>query len=361
MKVEKAKLKSALSKLAVLVNKENTQDGNPTRILFEAENGKISLTSCDGSSLGIFSFETADQSSMDFVCDYRTLSAATVMRGDVDLVCENGILTISQGDTKMKYPVKGKDSYPTERREVESEKELVIASEKLKKLMGKISYIRKEKDPRPFTTGIHMVYDGEKLQMEATDGPRIYRNFTLMGEKQDYSFNGVIVARTVKLIESIEDEVEVHIKMDDTAISIQTGDMKVYLPNLNVKFPPIGKLFDNFFNNDQQVSFKLDKSVSLESIGIFSVSDNKALSLSNENGKLLFSMDDGVTDIKDKIDFLKFSGEDFQFAIDLDLFGNLFKNLRDSESVEFIWEEETSPVYFRDEENMDGLLMPLKK
>ena len=43
MKVEKAKLKSALSKLAVLVNKENTQDGNPTRILFEAENGKISF------------------------------------------------------------------------------------------------------------------------------------------------------------------------------------------------------------------------------------------------------------------------------------------------------------------------------
>lgn len=361
MIVEKSKLKSALSKLAVLVNKETTQDGNPTRILFEADNGKISLTSCDGSSLGIFSFETADKSNMDFVCDYKTLSAATVMRGDVTLECSDGVLTISQGDTKMKYPVKGKDSYPSERKDVDSQDEISISSEKLKKLMGKISYIRKEKDPRAFTTGINFKLDGNKLQMEATDGPRIYRNFTLLDKDYGFSFSGVIVARAIKLIESIEDDTEVLIKMDDSAISIKTGNMRVYLPNLNVEYPNISKFFDRFEKQPEKVTFKLNRTDSLESIEIFSVSDNKALSLSNQDGKLLFSMDDGISDIKDKIDFLSHSGEDFQFAIDFDIFRDLFRNLKDSESVEFTWTGEFSAVHFRDEENMDGLLIPLKK
>lgn len=357
MIVEKSKLKSALSKLSVLVNRESTIDGNPTRILFESDGGKISLTSCDGSNLGIFSFQTSDTSKMDFVCDYKTLAAATVMRGDVKMECNNSILTISQGDTQMKYPVKGKDSYPSESKSVDSEHQLVIDSTKLKKLLGKISYIRKEKDPRPFTTGINVKFDGQKLKMESTDGPRIFRNFTTLEKEEGFTFSGTIGSRTVKLIETLDDDIPISIQMDDHAISLQTGDMKVYMPLLNCKFPPIDKLF----TVEEHSKAKMNRASVLESMEIFAVSENKALSISVDGDKVLFSMDDGISDIKDKIDVVSTSGENFGFPIDFDVFRDLFKNLRDCENVEFTCNDESHPIYFQDEENMEGMLMPLKK
>ena len=357
MIVEKSKLKSALAKLSVLVNRESTINGNPTRILFESKDGSVSLTSCDGMNIGVFSFETSDKSNMDFVCDYRTLAAATVLRGDVSLECDGSILTISQGDTKMKYPVKGKDSYPSENKSIDNDNVLVIDSGKLKKLIGKISYIRKDKDPRPFTTGVNVRFDGKKLQMEVTDGPRIFRNYTVLDSENDFSFSGVIGARTVKLIETLDDEIPVSIQMDLSAISIKTGDMKVYMPLLNCKYPNLDKLF----SSDGEAKFKLGQSAVLESMEIFSVSDNKALSLSKVDGKLLFSMDDGISDIKDRIEIVSSEGVDFSFAIDFDIFRDLFRNLRESENVEMSWKNDQSPIYFRDDENMEGMLMPLKK
>lgn len=357
MIVEKSKLKSALSKLSVLVNRESTIDGNPTRILFESNDGKISLTSCDGSNLGVFSFNTSDTSKMEFVCDYKTLTAATVMRGDVQIECKDSILTISQGETKMKYPVKGKDSYPNESKSIDSENRLIINSTKLKKLLGKISYIRKDKDPRPFTTGINFKFDGQRLKMEATDGPRIFRNFTTLEKDEGFTFAGTIGARTVRLIETLEDDVPVTIQMDENAISLKTGDMKVYMPLLNCKFPQI----DRLFSVEEHSKVKLNKNDVLESMEIFAISDNKALSISVEDDKLLFSMDDGISDIKDKIEIVSISGDNFGFPIDFDVFRDLFKNLKDCENVEFTCNDEYHPVYFQDEENMEGMLMPLRK
>lgn len=357
MIVEKTKLKSALSKLSVLVGRESTVDGNPTRILFDADGGHVSLTSCDGSNLGVFSFTIADQSTLSFVCDYRTLASATVLRGDVQMDVEDSVLTITQGDTKMRYPVKGKDSYPNEAKSIESDDVLTVGSSKLKKLLSKISYIRKEKDPRMFTTGINFILKGNELKMETTDGPRIFRNFTTLEQDAGFSFKGLLGSRAVRLIESLDDEIDVAIQMDDNAISFETGDMKVYTPLLNCKFPTLDKLF----TIDEKSRVKLNKSEVLESMEIFAVSDNKALTLAVDGDKMLFYMNDGISEIKDKIPMINSSGTNFGFPIDFDFFRDLFKNLKDCETVEIVCDDDMSPVYFCDEENMEGMLMPLKK
>ena len=85
MLVKKDRLKAVLSKLAVFTSGGCGAGDKTTPVLFEAKEGHISLTACDGSNFGVFTFENDDPTAeMSFVTEYSKLQSAAALRGDAD-------------------------------------------------------------------------------------------------------------------------------------------------------------------------------------------------------------------------------------------------------------------------------------
>lgn len=355
MIVEKGKLKNALSKISVFVDKENA--GTGSKILFTAKEGKASLMAGDDNGIGVFSFAISEMFDLSFVTNYKALSFASALRGDVNLDFKDDILTIVQGDTSMTFPASAGDTFAFAEKSVEDGGSIKIDSSRFKKLISKVSYARKEKDQRPFVTGVHLTFKDKKLKAESTDALRMLRDFTTIEGFDSVEFKGTLSSKCVKAIELMDEGKEITICMNDKATGFIADDMRIYLPNLNCPYPDANK----FFSIDSKAEFTLDKDKVLESMEILSLSENKALLCKKENGKILFSMEDGVADVKDKIDIDSASGDDFEFCLDFEIFRDIFRNLKDSSKVKFSWKDPVSPILFKDEENFEGVTMPLRK
>ena len=354
MKIEKNKLKNALNKISVFVEKE--ANGSGSKILFSAKDGKASVTVCDGTNIGIFSFPIEDTSELAFVTDYKPFSMATTLRGDLDFSYQDNTFKITQGETLLRYAANDADTYAFEEKNIDNGASIKIDSTVLKKLIGKVSYARKEKDARPFVTGVNLSYDGKKLKAESTDALRMLRNYTSI-ENEGVQFHGVLSPKCIKAIETMDDNKEVTLSMNENAVSFLADDMKVYVPKLNCPYPDSTK----FFQIQENASFVLDKDKTLESIEILSGSENKALLCKRADSNILFSMEDGISDVKDKIEMDSVTGENFEFCLDFENFRDIFRNLKDGNKVTFFWTDPLSIVLFKDEENLEGVVMPLRK
>lgn len=355
MIVEKSKLKNALSKISVFVERETGSAGS--KILFSAKNGTVCLTACDGSNIGVFSFPAAEMFELEFVTEYKALAAAAVLRGDVQIEHRDNILMITQGETSMIFPASNRETFAFEEKTIKDGGSILIDSSKFKKLIGKVSYARKEKDSRPFVTGVNLTFDGSKLKAESTDALRMLRNFTTVENAPDVKFTGVLSSKCIKAIESMDEEKEIAIRMNDNAVSFQADDMKVYMPKLNCTYPDASR----FFTVNAKADFVLDKDKVLESMEILAMSENKALFCKKIDNRILFSMEDGVSDLKDKIEMDSSSGDDFEFCLDFENFRDIFRNLRDGSKVTFLWKDPFNTILFHDEENLEGIVMPLRK
>ena len=355
MIVEKGKLKNALNKISVFVDRE--VNGVGSKVLFAAKDGVVSLIAGDGSNVGVFKFKVADNSELAFVIEHKQLVAAAGLRGDITLEYKEGVLKIVQGDTTMIFAASDGDTFAFEEKNIEDGGCIKLNSTKFKKLISKVSYARKEKDSRPFVTGVNLSFDGTNLKAESTDALRFLRDFTAVEGFGDVNFSGVLSPKCIKAIESMDDDVEVSILMNENAVGFVSEDMKIYLPKLNCPYPDASR----FFIFEAAATFVLDKAKVLESMEILALSENKALLCKKVEGKMLFSMEDGVSDVKDKIEIESSEGVDFEFCLDFEIFRDIFRNLKDSSKVTFSWKDPLSTVLFKDEENLEGVVMPLKK
>lgn len=354
MKIEKNKLKNALSKISVFVEKE--ANGTSSKILFHAKDGKASVTSCDGTNIGIFSFPIEDKSELGFVTDYKPFSMAVTLRGDLDFEYQDNILKITQGETVLRYAASDVDTYAFEEKNIDNGASIKIDSSVLKKLIGKVSYARKEKDARAFITGVNLSYDGQKLKAESTDALRMLRNYTAI-ENEGVKFQGVLSPKCIRAIETMDENKEIVLSMNENAVSFFADDMKVYVPKLNCPYPDSTK----FFEVQENATFVLDKDKTLESIEILSGSENKALLCKRADNNILFSMEDGISDVKDKIEMDSVTGGNFEFCLDFENFRDIFRNLKDGNKVTFYWTDPLNIILFKDEENFEGVVMPLRK
>lgn len=354
MNIEKAKLKNALNKISVFVEKE--ANGTGSKILFSAENGRVSVTACDGTNIGIFSFTIEDKASLAFVTDYKPFTMAMALRGDLDFEYRDNVLKITQGDSVIKYAATDADTYAFEEKSIDNGQSIKVDSSVLKKLIGKVSYARKEKDARPFVTGVNLSYDGSKLKAESTDALRMLRNFTSI-DNSGVNFKGVLSPKCIRAIETMDDNKEVVLAMNENAVSFLADDMKIYVPKLNCPYPDSTR----FFEVDPKATFVLDKDKALESIEFLSCSENKALLCKRADTQILFSMEDGISDVKDKIEMDSVEGDDFEFCLDFENFRDIFRNLKDGNKITFNWTDPLSIILFKDEENLEGVVMPLRK
>lgn len=355
MIVEKGKLRNALNKISVFVDKE--VNGVGSKILFTSKDGIASLIGCDGNNVGIFSFPVGETEEFAFVTEFKAMAAAASLRGDVKIDYKDGTVTISQGETSMVFPASDKDTFAFEEKNIEENNSIEIDSTQFKKLIAKVSYARKEKETRAFITGVNLSFDGTYLKSESTDALRLLKNFTKLENFGEVKFAGVLSPKCIKAIETMDDNKNITIKMNASAISFQADDMKIYMPMLNCSYPDSSK----FFQFEKKATFVLDKEKVLESMEILALSENKAMFCKKVDNRILFSMEDGISDVKDKIDMESSEGENFEFTLDFEHFRDIFRNLKDGSKVTFIWSDSGSQIIFQDEVNLEGVVMPLRK
>lgn len=355
MIVEKSRLKNALNKISVFAARE--ANGNGGKILFSARNGIVSLCGCDGSNIGVFSFPVDETSELEFVAEYKVLAAAAVLRGDVRIECRGGDVMISQGETSMVFPVFERASFAFEEKFIDDGAAVTIDSSAFKKLIGKVSYARREKDSRPFITGVNLAFDGSRLKSEATDALRMLRDWMEVEGCPDVRFSGVLSSKCIRAIEAMDSGKSIEIRMNGNAVGFRSDDMRIYMPLLNCAYPDASR----FFSPEARATFILDKAKVLESMEILALSENKALLCRKTDGRILFAMEDGVSDIRDRIGLESSDGENFEFCVDFENFRDIFRNLHGGGKVTFLWKDAFSTLLFRDEENFEGVVMPLRK
>lgn len=358
MIVEKSKLKKALARVNAFTVKDNLNSTNPPRVLFKAKDGKVEITSSNKTDFGRFTFDIEDKSEIGFTIELKDLMRATTMRGDPDIVFDEDCVQFSNGDTQMTFGARDASTYPLDSYELGDDKRIALPTDTLKKLVGKVAYCRNEKDQREFITGVHLMFDGKKLTAEATDAGRGMRNVLELDEDKGFSFNGIINAKTIGMIDSLEDGQEVQIGMDERAILIDNSEMSVYVVLINAKYPDMDRFLNGIKNN---ASFTLDRDAVVESLGLFSMSENKSLHLEGEGDKLVISQDDGVSKIKDTIPLEDFKGSQFSFLIDIDMFRELFQNIKEgSTKLHFVFNASEAPIQVYDEEKLLGAICPLR-
>ncbi len=356
MIVEKGKLKSALTKISVFVDRD--VNGVGSKILFSSRNGTVSITACDGANVGVFSFPVAERNDVEFVTEYKALASAAALRGDVQMEYRDHVLTVVQGDTTMVFPAMERDTYAFEEKAVEGGADLSINSSLLKSLIGKVSYARREKDSRAFVTGVHVKLEHGRLMSESTDALRMLRDHVKVDADENLEFSGVLGSKCIRAIETMDDDREIVFSMNDSAVGFRSDDMRVFMPKLNCIYPDASR----FFQVNARASFVLNKAKVLESMEILALSENKALKCRKHDSKIVFSMEDGISDVKDKVEMESSQGESFEFCMDFEHFRDIFRNLRDgSSNVTFYWQDPTSLILFKDEENFEGVVMPLRK
>lgn len=356
MIVEKGKLKNALGKVSAFVTKDsNAAIGMSSKVRFEAKGGNVKLVAFDGSNLVVHEFKTGDTSELGFVCDYRSLLASTLMRGDVTVEYGDGCVTMSEGDTNMVYPAV--DAEAMQYKELKKPTDgICLLGAEIKRLVGKVSYARNEKDTRAFITCVNLICKGGELKAVATDACRMITNTIPISDGSE-EFNVAIGDKTLKAIDCLCDEEEVCLSVGKTAISFYSESLKVSTPLVSIEYPSCEK----FFQMEGVAEFTLDKSQVMESLAIMTTSENKGLSISKQGEKVKLSLKDGICDIVDLIPMEGFKGEDFSFACDIDKFKDIFVNIKDGcKKVKFTFGGPAMQILVADEESMRGCFMPLR-
>lgn len=356
MILEKTKLKKLLAKVNAFVSKDLVTT-TPPRVLFQAKDGKVNVTSCNGTDFGRFSFETEDRTEMEFVIDVKNFSRMASLRGDASIEFESDCVEIKNGDTKMVFPAQTVDTYPLQDYALETDNRIEVKSEDLKKCIGKVSYCRNEKDTRLFVTGILLTFDGKTLKAEGTDSIRIMDNSIGLPEDKGFQFEGILNSKAIGVIENLDDGKDVKIGMDGVSVCVEDDDNLIYVSLINAKYPDLSKLF----KVNETATFTLDKNQVLESLTLFSQSENKSVIIDGEGDKLTFHQEDGVSEIKDCIPLEDFKGEHFNFCVDIDLFREIFQNMKEGSSkMKFVFNQPLEPVKVYDEEQLVGIIQPME-
>lgn len=119
---------------------------------------------------------------------------------------------------------------------VSREKEIVIASEDLKKAFDKTSFAMSKEDMRPAMTGTLLEFAKDGLRFVATDGHRLvkYVNKSIL---TDYTEQYIIPERAISVISKLLGDGDVKIYLSKTHASFITGDIEFITRLIGEKYP----------------------------------------------------------------------------------------------------------------------------
>lgn len=208
------------------------------------------------------------------------LSVATDSNSRLKLTTDKGVYHISYFSPED-FP-----EIPT----VSRDKEIVIASDDLKRAFDKTSFAMSKEDMRPAMTGTLLEFAKDGLRFVATDGHRLvkYVNKSIL---TDYTEQYIIPERAISVLSKLLGDGDVKIYLSKTHASFISGDIEFITRLIGEKYPAYNSVIplenENLLTADRSELLSTIKRMLIFSSGTskqvkFSISSN-SLEVSSEN------------------------------------------------------------------------------
>lgn len=173
---------------------------------------------------------------------------------------------------------------------VSRDKEIVIASDDLKRAFDKTSFAMSKEDMRPAMTGTLLEFAKDGLRFVATDGHRLvkYVNKSIL---TDYTEQYIIPERAISVLSKLLGDGDVKIYLSKTHASFISGDIEFITRLIGEKYPAYNSVIplenENLLTVDRSELLSTIKRMLIFSSGTskqvkFSISSN-SLEVSSEN------------------------------------------------------------------------------
>lgn len=356
MKVEKKSLKEVLTKVGIFAKKEAT-GVTGSCVLFKNENKTLTISGTDGNNICMASMPTDEVENISFVTTYKALLSAVLLRDkEVELIKNNNVLNVKDSKTQLDYAVTEEDTFSFNAKQDVAGDALQIKAIDLKEAISKVEYARNEKDTsRPFITGVSFSVAGGKLTLIAADGKRIASTVLEIGNPT-LEMKGVLTTKNIQAINIFDDDKMVNLYMNDKLVRFEMDGLDIYMQKLACNYPDMSKFALDSSVND----YIINRKEILESLNIVSAVEDKAVDVSCEEKKIVFSAKGSSGSINDEIACERTQGDTFKFMVNVSLFIDLFKNLK-AEKLTLRTKGDGLPIGCEDGTGSWGVLMPVKK
>lgn len=246
---------------------------------------------------------------------------------------------------------------------VARDKEIIIASDDLKRAFDKTSFAMSKEDMRPAMTGTLLEFAKDGLRFVATDGHRLvkYVNKSIL---TDYTEQYIIPERAISVLSKLLSDGDVKIYLSKTHASFITGDIEFITRLIGEKYPAYNSVIplenENLLTVDRSELLSTVKRMLIFSSGTskqvkFSISENN-LEISAEN------IDTGSNAVENVQ--CEYSGEAMDIGFNTAYVNDILSHL-DSEKVIFKLHSPTKaciiePDKTSENEEVMMLLMPVR-
>jgi len=364
--IEKSRLQEALQYLS---------KATPTRstipilnsILFNAEDKNITLRATDLEITMVVRVEAKVEETGSIAIPNRILMEITGAMPPTDIKIqtdENDRVSIETDFGNYDIAGSSADEFPS-LPEVDNEKDVVLTSETLRRLIGKTIFALSSDELKPALMGTLFEFGSEKVKAVSTDGHRLS-----ICERSDYTSKGyigdVIVPRKfLQLItQHLGSEEELVLWIGDNHLTVSFENMTIFSRIIDERYPDYSSVLPK--EHDKTVKASREELLSaVKRVAIFSNRSTKQITIKLSKGENSITTEDpeSASSAEERIG-LEYDGEDMLIGYNANYLSDLLSHL-DTETVIMKLKTPVSagiiiPDTQAENEEITMLLMPMR-
>jgi len=277
---------------------------------------------------------------------------------------ENGnLLVVTKQNTTTIKTISHED-FPT-MSYISDGESMTLPLTKLQEGIGSVSFCAAHSNIKPELSSVFIFKESDELYFVCTDGFRLAeKKIPIQIKNEDFSLLlPISSADTItKILDAIEDELEIEIMYSDNQISFSTQDVYITSRLVSGNFPDYKQLIPTE-KNTSAVMLKNDIQDTLKLIGVFSDSFHEVSVEVKPKEKLfaLYTQNKNVGQNQSKID-AALEGDDMLIKFNHRYIGDVFTSVK-TDSVEFSFTEANRPLKIETVPNsgFTYIVMPLNK
>jgi len=154
---------------------------------------------------------------------------------------ENNLLLMNYGSAESSFFTWYANEFPGMEKD-KAKNSITFAGDKWKKATAKVITAAAQQDVRVNYAGVYVRFEGEKIQMAATDGYRLAFFDTPNTTSVANSALFIPVKALIEVNRLAADNVDLEISWDESSISFQGNDFKLISRLINIQFPDYKKV-----------------------------------------------------------------------------------------------------------------------
>lgn len=278
---------------------------------------------------------------------------------DIELIDGNLVLVKS---SKSEFKINGMsvESFPAIDFDLKGDK-LSMDSLLFKSIINQTIFACSSEEIRPVLTGVNFSCENSIIKAVSTDSFRLSKKE--FSYDSNINFNVIIPSKCLNEISKlINDSFDLEINISPQRVIFNFGNIIVQSRLINGLYPDTNRLIPSDFAN----VLKLDRKKllnSLERASILSLSYSSNVITLEKNGEFLtlVAKSQEVGSIKETIDFVEYSGNDFVISFNARFMSEAIKSF-DSDIINLKFNDAMKPFILRDEDNqsLTQLVLPVK-